>query len=191
MGVPGHGHGVACEACTYRHVCCLPQWNVLGLLSRHLSTLLAASLTEWVLNRKLLDNGQLSLLHLGVDFEQHALLGLFLMIHHGVALHRLVRRVDSAGLARFLSHRQLVVDLDGLTDIFQDVVEVQKEDEFALGVALLEELLGRQIYSVTKEITEDQAHALEELHVGHELQVLVNVASVSARGLVDVLAEAI
>lgn len=113
------------------------------------------------------------------------------MIYNGVALDGFIGCVDGAGLTWVLRHGQLVIDLDGLPHILHDIVDVQKKYQFALGIAILEELLRRQIDSVSEEVAKDQAHALEELHIRHVLQVLMNVAATSAGCLMDVLAEPI
>ena len=91
------------------------------------------------------------------------------MVDNCVLLYVLVRGVDSPSGSCLLRHRQSIINPYVLSDILQNVVQVENKDHFSLGEALLEELLGRQVNPIGKQINENKADAFVELHVRHEL----------------------
>ena len=129
----------------------LTERNILAILPTFLDRVLRTDdSAQRVLNSELLYDCQLSCLHLGIDFEKHAFLGLFLMIYYGVSFRGLVRGVHCSRLAWLLSHREPIINSDRLPDFLQYVVNVKQQDEFALCIAFLKELLWRQLNAVMK-----------------------------------------
>lgn len=103
----------------------LPQRNVLAILETlRLRVLLADQRADGMLHCELLYDRQLAFLHLGVYFEEHAFLRLFLMIYYSISFHGFIGRMNGSRLARLLGHCQPIIDLNRFPDFLQDVVYV-------------------------------------------------------------------
>ena len=84
------------------------------------------------------------------------------VVNHLILLDRLIARV----LPLFVPSGEAVADFGHLSDLFDQVVEVEHEDHLALSVALLDELVWGQGYAVFEQIDEHLGKFFEKLGVG-------------------------
>lgn len=99
----------------------------------------------------LLDHGDLAPVHLWIEFEHHVFLLLLAVVYDLVLLEGLIGGVRGSDVCS----GQSLVDLDSLTDLLQDVVDLKGHHDLALGGAHLEELVLCHLSPIPEQVYEN------------------------------------